>query len=73
MFDVRLFASTVLIVFAFSQYVADSYWLHRAKQLRMSFLGRWNGVLYFAPLLLIGVWELQPQIGQYGLSLWCVF
>ena len=41
----------ILIVIAFTQYVLDSYFLFRQKQLRMSFLGRWNGVLYFVPLL----------------------
>jgi hypothetical protein len=40
----------VLVALAFAQYVVDSYWLHRAGQLRMSALGRWNGVLYFVPL-----------------------
>jgi cardiolipin synthase len=40
----------LLVAAAFVQYVADSYWLHRAGGLRMSSLGRWNGVLYFAPL-----------------------
>jgi len=39
-----------LVAAAFAQYVADSYWLHRAGQLRMSALGRWNGILYFVPL-----------------------
>lgn len=48
----------VLIVFAFSQYVLDSYALHRQKQLRMSALGRWNGILYFVPLVLIAVSRL---------------
>lgn len=43
----------LLIVIAFSQYVLDSYFLFRQKQLRMSLLGRWNGIFYFAPLLLI--------------------
>ena len=43
----------VLIMVAFSQYVLDSYFLYRQKILRMSFLGRWNGVSYFGPLLLI--------------------
>ncbi len=42
-----------LIVVAFSQYVLDSYFLHRQKQLRMSVLGRWNGILYFVPLVQI--------------------
>lgn len=46
-------ALPVLIVVAFSQYVLDSYFLHRQKQLRMSVLGRWNGILYFVPLVQI--------------------
>lgn len=39
-----------LVALAFAQYVADSYWGHRARALRTSALGRWNGVLYFVPL-----------------------
>ncbi len=50
----------ILIVLAFSQYVIDSYFLYRQKQLRMSFLGRWNGVFYFLPLLLIALTRLEP-------------
>lgn len=49
----------ILIAFAFSQYVIDSYWLYRQKELRMSFLGRWNGVFYFAPLVLIALSRLE--------------
>ncbi len=49
----------ILIVFAFSQYVLDSYWLLRQKKLRMSMLGRWNGILYFVPLVLIGFLQLE--------------
>lgn len=49
----------ILIVFAFSQYVLDSYWLLRQKKLRMSMLGRWNGILYFSPLVLIGLLQLD--------------
>ncbi|MCH7933865.1 MAG: CDP-alcohol phosphatidyltransferase family protein [Gemmatimonadetes bacterium] len=48
-------ALPILIVVAFSQYVLDSYLLHREKRLRMSFLGRWNGIFYFVPLVLIAV------------------
>ena len=48
-------ALPMLVVVAFSQYVLDSYWLNRDKQLRMSSLGRWNGIFYFVPLLLIAV------------------
>jgi CDP-diacylglycerol--glycerol-3-phosphate 3-phosphatidyltransferase len=40
----------ILVTIAFSQYVIDSYLLQRARELRMSALGRWNGVLYFVPL-----------------------
>ena len=40
----------VVVAVAFAQYVVDSYWLHRARELRMSALGRWNGILYFVPL-----------------------
>lgn len=39
----------LLVAVAFSQYLIDSYWLHRQRELRMSWLGRWNGVLYFVP------------------------
>lgn len=45
----------VLVVVAFTQYVVDSYFLHRQKQLRMSALGRWNGIFYFAPLVQIAL------------------
>ena len=40
-----------LIPFAFGQYVVDSYVWSRRRQLRASFLGRWNGILYFVPLV----------------------
>ena len=43
----------VLVAVAFSQYVVDSYWLHRRKQLRMSTIGRWNGIGYFVPLVVL--------------------
>lgn len=48
----------VLIALAFSQYVLDSYFLYRQKSLRMSALGRWNGILYFGPTLLIALGRL---------------
>jgi len=41
----------VLVAAAFAQYVVDSYWLYRGRSLRTSRLGRWNGILYFAPLV----------------------
>ncbi len=56
-----------LIVVAFSQYVVDSYWLHREKQLRMSALGRWNGMLYFVPLVVIAVARLDVMPGSRDL------
>ena len=46
-------ALPVLVTVAFSQYVFDSYWVHRQKRLRLSGIGRWNGVLYFVPLVLL--------------------
>ena len=48
----------VLIIIAFGQYVLDSYLLYQQKQLRMSLIGRWNGILYFVPLLVISVSRL---------------
>ena len=42
-----------LVAGAFLQYVLDSRYMHRRKSLRMSFLGRWNGILYYIPPLLI--------------------
>ena len=46
-------ALPILIGCAFTQYVLDSFWMHREKELRMNTLGRWNGILYFVPLVLI--------------------
>ncbi len=51
----------IVIVVAFSQYVLDSYFLHHKKELHMSFLGRWNGMLYFVPLVLIAVLRLAES------------
>lgn len=52
----------VLVPVAFSQYVLDSYFLHRQRQLRMSSLGRWNGVFYFAPLVMIAIAVLNVPL-----------
>ena len=52
-----------LIPFAFGQYVVDSYVWHRQRQLRASFLGRWNGILYFVPLVLIAAARLPFPAG----------
>ena len=54
-----------LVAAAFIQYVVDSYWLHRGRSLRTSRLGRWNGILYFAPLggdilIRLGMSGLRP-------------
>ena len=40
----------LLVAAAFAQYVVDSYWVDRRTTLRPSQLGRYNGILYFAPL-----------------------
>ena len=53
----------LLIVVAFSQYVLDSYFLFKHKQLRMSFLGRWNGIFYFVPIVLVAASRL-PAFDQ---------
>jgi phosphatidylglycerophosphate synthase len=47
-----------LIPFAFGQYVVDSYVWHRRRRLRASFLGRWNGILYFVPVVLVAAARL---------------
>lgn len=57
------FLLPVLIILAFSQYVVDSYWLYRQRELRMSFIGRWNGIFYFGPLLLVATGRLLPDAG----------
>ena len=53
----------LLIVVAFSQYVLDSYFLFKQKQLRMSFLGRWNGIFYFVPIVLVAA-SRRPAFEQ---------
>ena len=57
----------ILIVAAFSQYVIDSYWIHRQTKLRGSKLWRYNGMLYFVPpcmeiIIRLGVRWLQPWL-----------
>jgi phosphatidylglycerophosphate synthase len=52
-----------LVPIAFGQYVVDSYVWRRQRQLRASFLGRWNGILYFVPLVLIGASRLPFPAG----------
>lgn len=55
-----------LIVVAFTQYVLDSYFLLRRKQLRMSALGRWNGILYFVPLVVLALARLPVLSAVQG-------
>jgi len=50
----------VFIVLAFAQYVLDSRFLHRSPALRMNWLGRRNGIFYFAPLCLVAVARAAP-------------
>src|SRR5437763_3874129 len=52
-----------LIPFAVAQYVVDSYVWHRQRQLRASFLGRWNGILYFVPIVLVAASRLPFPAG----------
>jgi len=53
----------VLIPLAFGQYVVDSYVWFRQKQLRASVLGRWNGILYFVPIVLVTAARLPFPAG----------
>jgi phosphatidylglycerophosphate synthase len=52
----------VLIVIAFAQYALDSYLLYRQKALRMSGIGRWNGIFYFVPIV-VGAGARLPLFG----------
>jgi CDP-diacylglycerol--glycerol-3-phosphate 3-phosphatidyltransferase len=57
----------ICITAAFAQYALDSYWIHRQAELRGSKLGRYNGILYFVPLLLdilirLGLVFLEPGL-----------
>ena len=49
----------MLIAVAFGQYVFDSYFVHRRKRLRMSTIGRWNGIGYFVPLVVLAAARLE--------------
>ena len=52
-------ALPVLIAVAFLQYAIDSYWIHRQARLRMSRIGRWNGIAYFVPLVVLATARLD--------------
>jgi hypothetical protein len=56
-----------LIPLAFGQYFVDSYVWHRQRQLRASLLGRWNGILYFVPLVLLAAARLPFPAGLAAL------
>ena len=58
----------VLVCVAFTQYVVDSYFLYHDKMLRMSALGKWNGIFYFGPALLTAVERLffEPGMNPVG-------
>ena len=56
-------ALPVLVAVAFGQYVFDSYLVHRQKRLRMSTIGRWNGIGYFVPLVVIATARLEVAPG----------
>lgn len=63
-----------LIAVAFVQYVVDSRWIHRHPGLRPSRLGRWNGILYFAPLagdiaVRAGAGPLRPLVAALAWAL----
>lgn len=56
-----------LVAAAFLQYVLDSYLGHSGLALRPSALGRWNGILYFTPLVgdvlvRLGLGTLRPVV-----------
>ena len=52
-----------LIPVAFGQYVVDSHVWKRQRYLRANFLGRWNGILYFVPLVLIAASRMPFPAG----------
>lgn len=55
----------LLVALAFAQYAGDSYVRGRERVLRMNALGRLNGILYFAPLVLDSLARLG--VGVFGL------
>ena len=57
----------IVVGLAFAQYVVDSLLLEGREQLRMSAIGRWNGILYFVPpagdmLVRLGAGLLSPAV-----------
>ncbi len=59
-----LWVLPALVVLAFAQYVIDSLWVDGGRELRMSFIGRCNGILYFVP---VGG-DIAVRLGLAGLA-----
>ena len=53
-----------LVALAFAQYVIDSLWIDRRPELRMSAIGRYNGIFYFVP---VGV-DIGVRLGLAALA-----
>lgn len=58
------------ITAAFTQYAADSYWIHPQAGLRGNRLGRYNGMLYFVPpcldsLIRLGLKFFRPVLTAF--------
>ncbi len=49
----------LLVALAFGQYVVDSRYLHQERRLLGSLIGRWNGIFYFLPLLIMAAGRLE--------------
>jgi phosphatidylglycerophosphate synthase len=49
----------LLISVAFIQYVLDSRFVHRGSSLYPSRIGRWNGILYFVPIVILAAARLD--------------
>ena len=54
-----------LIAAAFLQYVLDSRYFQQRKSLRMSAIGRWNGIFYFVPLVLIAAARMIEPLSPF--------
>jgi len=68
-------ALPLLVLLAFVQYVLDSKSL-AGRELRASFLGRWNGILYFVPLGIVVTrdalglaWPADSVVRDLGVAL----
>jgi len=59
----------LLVVLAFGQYVLDSRLLYRDRALRGSLLGRWNGIGYFVPVIVLALARLDVVAGAAGMLL----